>query len=164
MFDILRNKTVVSEDGMFSGTIDIQGICHENMTSYPISIYSLFPLSQYIGCGIWTNDQGKEFEIFRINENDSCVHISSNCGRLSLKILNDRNSKDTIKISNIKDIMNDYAVMHITEDGWKIVDIFMFNYNFPDMTGYNTFAYKNKKIYKCKISMENHHIKYNIFE
>lgn len=162
MCNVLSGKLVVTANGRTSGVITSDGRCSENATSNPLSIYSLFPLAKYYGCGEWKNDRGENFKLYNLEGDDSHVTLSSNFGELNLTVLNC--NTNTIKINDFKDIMDDRAVFHVTDDGWKVVDVFAFQYNFPDMTGFNTYAFKDNQIKRCKITMENNKVKYDIFE
>lgn len=158
----LSGRLVVTANGRTSGIITSDGKCSENATSNPLSIYSLFPLSVYCGCGEWKNNRGENFKLYNIKGDDTHVTVISNFGELNLTILN--NNTNTIKINTLEDIMDDGAVFHITDSGWKIIDVSAFEFDFPDMTGFNTYAFKDNQIRKCRITMENNKVKYDIFE
>lgn len=160
MFSALSDKLVVT--GKTFGRVTSDGRCFENPTSIPISVYSIFPLSKYAGCGEWASDSNKPFKFYNVEGDDSHVIINSNFGTIVFKTFDIRTN--TIKIQKFEDIMDDRAVFQVTDDGWKIVNVFAFEYDFPDMAGFNTYAYKNNQIRKCKITMENDKIKYDIFE
>lgn len=161
MFSVLKDKLIVTDNGRTSGTL-IGNSCAENATSIPISVYGLFPMGKYDGCGRWINDFGDDFKMHSIKGDDSNVTFYSNFGILTVKILNHR--KDTIRISKIDEVMDDRAVFAITSDGWKVVDIFMFSFNFPDMTGFNTYAFRDGILRKCKITVKDQRVDYLIFD
>lgn len=162
MFSVLHDKLVVTENGKASGSITSEGRCMENATSIPISVYSLFPLSVYCGCGEWKSDSGEEFKLYHMEGDESYVTFMSNFGELTFNIINSR--KDTIKIGSLEEVMDDRAVFYVTDDGWKIVDIFIFDFKFPDMTGFNTYAYKDNHLCKCKVEFKDCKPHYTIFE
>lgn len=162
MCNVLSGKLFVTANGRTSGTIVSDGRCAENATSLPLSVYELFPSAKYHGCGVWKNNRGEMFKLYGIEGDDSHVTVTSNFGELNLTVLD--HSTNTIKINKLEDIMDDRAVFYVTDDGWKIVNVFRFEFNFPDMTGFNTYAYKGNQIRKCKITMEDFKVKYDIFE
>lgn len=162
MCNVLSGKLVVTANGRTSGVITSDGRCSENATSNPLSVYSLFPMATYHGCGVWKNGRGETFQLYNVEGDDSHVTVMSNFGELNLTVLN--NNTSTIKIDKLEDIMDDRAVFHVTDSGWKIVDVSAFQFNFPDMTGFNTYAFKDNLIRKCRITTENDKVKYDIFE
>ena len=83
LYEALKNNSWKTENGKMIYKIMPDLSCYEAPNIMPIHLYSYFPLAEYKGIGKWTNDKGKEFEIFRIHGDDKKVHISTSFGGMT---------------------------------------------------------------------------------
>lgn len=157
----LRSFAWVTHRGRFIAKIESE-TCYENPTVLPMHIAALMSGYMYHGCGIWKDINGEEFRYRNINKKWGGYNVLGTIDGLLLIPVGKRKEEGKIDLHSIEDIMNDDAVITITSDGWKIVDMYAFKSVPWDMTGFHTYAFNNGVIKKCIIGYNND-ITYTIF-
>lgn len=150
----LKSFAWVTSDGRFIGDIN-NDIIRENPTVIPMHIASLMVGYKYDGCGVWKDIHGDNFEYTNIKDKWGGCNVSGTIDDLFLIPVGMRKSKGKLKLNELNDIINEDAVMAVTSDGWKIVDMFAFESVPWDMTGFHTYAFKEDIIKKCIIGYDN---------
>lgn len=159
----LNALSLITEYGVFVGNIDNE-IIQENPTVCPIHFSTLLPNAKYKGCGEWTNYLGEEFTVYDIRPmlGKDGYNVKTNLGNIKLLTVGNKTDKK-LRCTCESDLMNDDAVLTITQDGWKIIDMFAFEDIPWEMVGYHTYAFRDGIIKKCIIGYEDGEIKYTLY-
>lgn len=150
----LKSFAWVTHRGRFIGKID-NDICHENPNVIPMHISAIMNGYIYNGCGVWKDIHGEDFYYRDITEKWGGYNVLGSVDGLLLMPVGKRKTEGRFELKDIADIINEDAVMAITPDGWKIVDMFAFKSVPWDMTGFHTYAFKDGIVKKCIIGYEN---------
>lgn len=157
----LRAFAWVTSRGVFIGKIDNE-IIQENPTVIPMHIASLMVGYKYDGRGVWKDIHGENFYYKNVRRVGDGYDVSGTVDGLMFMPVGMRKIEGRIELNDLNDIINEDAVMAVTSDGWKIIDMFAFKSVPWDMTGFHTYAFKNGIIKKCIIGYQDG-ITYTLF-